>query len=453
LQIVVEPPKYPERVMEEAATPFPVTIRRIASATAEAAAERIASGAPSAVWRHGDDSRIGFGVAARIVFTGPERIREAAARWRAIAAAAQVDSEVEGASPVAFGAFAFADGSAAESVLLIPRVVLVERDGVAYRVDVPALGTSITPAPHASAPAFAPQAYERAVTEAVRRIGTGVVEKVVLARDLVLEAPGFDLDGALEVLADRYRGAWVFAVDGVFGASPETLATVTGGLATSRVLAGTAPRAADPEVDDGNRSTLLGSPKNRFEHALAVDSLLLTLGGATEDLTLGRPFALGLRNVWHLATDATARVRPEVGALDLVSLLHPTAAVAGAPRAEALATIRALEPFDRRRYAGPVGWIDGNGDGEWAIALRSAEVEGPDRVRAYAGAGVVAASDAHQELEETGWKFQPIQEALGALAGSAVDRRTPAGVPTAERAGASVPRPVPSAPGRGRRES
>lgn len=401
--------------MEEAAVPFPVTIRRIASAEAEAAIARSRSGAPTAVWRHGDDSRIGFGTAARLVFAGPDRVREAAAAWRGIAAAALVDSDVPEAVPVAFGAFAFADGSTAQSVLLVPRVVLVERAGVAYRIDVPALTSPTASQPRASAPAFAPEAYERAVTEAVRRIGTGAVEKVVLARDLVLEAPGFDLDAALGVLADRYRGAWVFAVDGVFGASPETLATVTGGLATSRVLAGTAPRDDDPAVDAGNRETLLGSPKNRFEHALAVDSLLLTLGGATADLTLGRPFALGLPNVWHLATDATARVRPEVGALDLVALLHPTAAVAGAPRAEALATIRDLEPFDRRRYAGPVGWIDGAGDGEWAIALRSAEVEGPDRVRAYAGAGVVAASDAHQELEETGWKFQPIQEALAAV--------------------------------------
>jgi menaquinone-specific isochorismate synthase len=105
-----------------------------------------------------------------------------------------------------------------------------------------------------------------------------------------------------------------------------------------------------------------------------------------------------------------------VGALDLVALLHPTAAVAGAPRAAALAAIGELEPFDRRRYAGPIGWIDGTGDGEWAIALRSAEIETPDRVRAYAGAGIVAASEAHLELAETGWKFRPIQEALTAVA-------------------------------------
>jgi menaquinone-specific isochorismate synthase len=402
-------------VTEDLIPPFPVTIRWIADPGAEADILRSRFGAPTAVWRHGDESRTGFGTAARLVFSGPDRIRDAAARWREIASTARLDSDVLDASPVAFGAFAFADASAADSVLLVPRVVLVERVGGAFRIETPAFAEPAAPAPAARSAAFAPESYEAAVTEAVRRIRSGALEKVVLARDLVIDSPAFDLDAALEVLTDRYRGAWVFAVDGVFGASPETLATVSGGLATSRVLAGSAPRASDPAVDDANRTTLLDSPKNRFEHALAVDSLLLTLGGVTEDLTIGRPFALRLPNVWHLATDATARIRPGVGALDLVGLLHPTAAVAGAPRAEALATIGALEPFDRRRYAGPVGWIDGTGDGEWAIALRSAEVEGPDRVRAYAGAGIVAASDAHAELDETGWKFQPIREAMIAV--------------------------------------
>jgi menaquinone-specific isochorismate synthase len=413
--MLVEPPAYPERVMADEVTPFPVTIRRIVDPVQHMDGARGRFGAPTAVWRHGDEARIGYGVAARLVFAGPDRIRDAAARWRALSAAAVLDSDVPGAAPLAFGTFAFAQGSAAESVLLLPREVVVVQDGSAHRIELPALQTGPEHSSRPRGASFAPEAYEQAVGEAVRRIRSGALEKVVLARDLVIEAPGFDLEAALDALADRYRGAWVFAVDGIFGASPETLATVDGGLATSRVLAGTAPRTDDPVTDAANRDTLLDSPKNRFEHALAVDSLLLTLGGVTEDLTLGRPFALGLPNVWHLATDATARIRADIGALDLVALLHPTAAVAGAPREEALAAIQALEPFDRRRYAGPVGWIDGNGDGEWAIGLRSAEVEGPDRIRAYAGAGIVAASDAHQELEETRWKFQPIQEALAAV--------------------------------------
>jgi menaquinone-specific isochorismate synthase len=117
--------------------------------------------------------------------------------------------------------------------------------------------------------------------------------------------------------------------------------------------------------------------------------------------------------VWHLATDATARLTGGATALDLVEALHPTAAVAGAPRDAALALIEQLEPFDRGRYAGPVGWIGATGDGEWAIGLRSAQIESPDRVRAYAGAGIVAASVARSEFLETGWKFAPVLEALG----------------------------------------
>ena len=236
----------------------------------------------------------------------------------------------------------------------------------------------------------------------------------MLARDLALEVPpDFDVSAALRVLRRRYRDAWTFAIDGFFGASPETLATVRGSAMTARVLAGSAARDDDPDVDAAARDALLGSAKNRFEHALAVDSLLLTLGGRVDDLSLGRPFALGLPNVWHLATDATARLTAGATALDLVEALHPTAAVAGAPRDAALALIEQLEPFDRGRYAGPVGWIGATGDGEWAIGLRSAQIEAPDRVRAYAGAGIVAESVAASEFVETGWKFAPVLEALG----------------------------------------
>jgi menaquinone-specific isochorismate synthase len=404
--------------MQEEPGAFPLTIRRIDDRAAEAETARAAFGAPLAVWRHGDERLEGYGVATRRLFSGDDRITAAGRAWRDLVRRATVDSEVEGATPIAFGGFSFAPDSAAASVLLLPRVVLVERGGERYRIEAPHLPSApaVPPPPGPATERFSGPHYERAVREAVRRITDGALEKVVLARDLPIPAPAFDLGAALEVLADRYRGSWIFAVDGVFGASPETLATVQQGLATSRVLAGTAPRDDDPATDAANRDALLDSPKNRFEHALAVDSLLLTLGTAVDELTLGRPFALGLPNVWHLATDATARVRQGVGVLDIVALLHPPAAVAGSPRAAAQEVIRALEPFDRRRSAGPVGWIDGNGDGEWAIALRSAEVEGPDLVRAYAGAGVVAASDAHQELEETSWKFQPIQEALHAVA-------------------------------------
>ncbi len=303
------------------------------------------------------------------------------------------------------------------SGLLVPRRIVGRRDGVAFRTDIQGGSADAIPVllpPSIPGDRFPAEAYEDAVSVAVARIRAGGIEKVVLARDLALEVgDDFDVAAALRVLRERYRDAWTFSVDGFFGASPETLATVHGSRVTARVLAGTAQRDDDPAADAAARDDLLGSPKNRFEHALAVDSLLLTLGGEVTELTLGRPFALGLPNVWHLATDATARLAPGGTALDLVSALHPTAAVAGAPREAALAVISELEPFDRGRYAGPVGWIGATGDGEWAIGLRSAQLEAPARVRAYAGAGIVAGSVAKSELAETGWKFSPVLEALG----------------------------------------
>ncbi|WP_297343903.1 isochorismate synthase MenF [Amnibacterium sp.] len=403
---------------DRAAGEFSAATREISDIGGADDAATAEFGAPVAVWARGEDRLLAFGVAHRVVSSGARRIREAADAWRALIAGARIDDPLRlpGTGLIALGAFAFADGSATPSTLVVPRRVVGRRDGVAFVTDIGGHGDPAAPAAPATAPGdrFARADYEAAVSAAVARIRNGGLEKVVLARDLALEVPpGFDVTGALRVLRRRYRDAWTFAVDGFFGASPETLATVHGNAVTARVLAGTAARDDDPVVDASARDALLASPKNRFEHALAVDSLLLTLGGMVDDLTLGRPFALGLPNVWHLATDATALLTDGRTALDLVDALHPTAAVAGAPRDAALALIEELEPFDRGRYAGPVGWIGATGDGEWAIGLRSAQIETPDRVRAYAGAGIVAGSVAKSELAETGWKFAPVLEALG----------------------------------------
>ena len=406
------------RVTHRAAGGFSAATREISDTGGADDAAEAEFGAPVAVWARGEDRLLAFGVAHRIVTTGAGRIGDAADAWRELAQAARIEDPLglPGTGLIALGAFTFAAGSGTPSGLLVPRRIVGRRDGVAFRTDIdgpgrPAAGAA---APTAPGDRFPGAEYEAAVSAAVDRIRGGGIEKVVLARDLALEVPpDFDVTAALRVLRRRYRDAWTFAVDGFFGASPETLATVRGSAVTARVLAGTAPRDDDPDVDAAARDALLGSAKNRFEHALAVDSLLLTLGGRVDELSLGRPFALGLPNVWHLATDATARLVPGATALDLIEALHPTAAVAGAPREAALALIEELEPFDRGRYAGPVGWIGATGDGEWAIGLRSAQVEAPGRVRAYAGAGIVAASVARSELLETGWKFAPVLEALG----------------------------------------
>jgi menaquinone-specific isochorismate synthase len=396
---------------------FRVTTRVIADVTAaDAAAEREA-GEPSAVWAGGDDRMVGYGVAARLEFSGPDRLRAAAAEWRALVRGREEsdEAEVPGSGLVAFGTFAFADDSAVTSVLVVPRRIVGRRSGTAFVTDVAGGPGQVPPTRLRSAePALSDEGYRQAVAEAVRRIRAGELEKVVLARTLLLRpTEGSDPVRTLRALHHRYGEAWTFAVDGFFGASPETLLASDGTTARARVLAGTAERRADPAEDEAARDRLLASTKNRFEHALAVDSLLLTLGPHVREVALGRPFALALPNVWHLATDAQGVLSEEAGVLDLVAALHPTAAVAGAPREAALRLIAELEPFDRGRYAGPVGWLDAEGAGEWAIGLRCAELLDDGRVQAFAGAGVVAASDAGEELEETRWKFAPVLDALG----------------------------------------
>ena len=203
------------------------------------------------------------------------------------------------------------------------------------------------------------------------------MSKVVLARDLVGSVPaGSDLRRLVRALASGYPDCWTYAVDGIIGASPETLVTVSGGTVTARVLAGTAPRGADADADTAASLALATSAKDQDEHLYAVQSVLASLRPHTSALAASeQPFTLKLPNVFHLATDVEGELSGGASALDLVAALHPTAAVAGTPTDAALEVIRRLEPFDRGRYAGPVGWVDANGDGEWAIALRCAQFD------------------------------------------------------------------------------
>jgi menaquinone-specific isochorismate synthase len=254
-------------------------------------------------------------------------------------------------------------------------------------------------------------------------IAGGEAEKVVLARDLAGTVPaGSDLRRLVRALSSGYPDCWTFAVDGLVGASPETLVTVSGGTVTARVLAGTAPRGADADADTEASLTLATSAKDLDEHEYAVQSVLASLRPHTSALAASeQPFTLKLPNVWHLATDVEGELADSASALDLLSVLHPTAAVAGTPTDAAVEVIRRLEPFDRGRYAGPVGWVGANGDGEWAIALRCAQFDlhampaGSAEaipVTAHAGAGIVAGSDPESEMLETRVKFRPIVDAL-----------------------------------------
>jgi len=254
------------------------------------------------------------------------------------------------------------------------------------------------------------------VQRAVARISSGELEKVVLARALEACADEpVDLRWPLRELARDYPGCWAFAVDGLLGATPEMLVRLEGGVATSRVLAGTLRRSGDANEDSRRSDAMARSIKDVEEHGYGVRSVVDALGlhCASVDVPTG-PFVLELRNVMHLATDVRGIVTDGATSLELVESLHPSAAVCGSPTQVALELIREVEGLDRGRYAGPVGWLDARGDGEWGIALRCAEVDraDPRRLRLFAGCGIVAGSQPLHELAESNAKLVPMRDAL-----------------------------------------
>jgi menaquinone-specific isochorismate synthase len=366
----------------------------------------------------------GIGEAFRLEFSGEDRMRDAAVAWREIVAAADVVDEVRlpGSGLVALGSFAFSRSSAATSVLIVPSVIVGRRDGVSWitRINTDAPVPGITP--------FGPEyrisllpgemkadMFTAAVDAAIAAIDRGDVRKVVIARDLVGHLPeGADLRRVLGSLALGYPDSFTYAVNGLVGSSPETLVRVDHGEVGARVLAGSIGRGSDAETDHDAAIALATSTKDLDEHAYALASVLRVLEPHSATLTRSeQPFTLKLPNLWHLASDVSGRLSDGSSSLDLIAALHPTAAVAGAPTGAAMDLIEQLEPFDRGRYAGPVGWVDAAGDGEWAVALRCAHVSSTGRITAYAGAGIVTGSVADRELAETKMKFRPVVEAFG----------------------------------------
>ncbi|MEY4390771.1 MAG: hypothetical protein RLZZ400_514 [Actinomycetota bacterium] len=369
----------------------------------------------------GGDGIIGWGRVATLTARGKDRIADLSRQWREFAASVEVVDPLRepGTGLVAFGTIAFADDSEAESVLVVPQVILGSRDGQSWItvIDDAKLPTH-QDVSDGTVTKFEPgqlsrNEFKTAVASAIKKIHAGELEKVVLARDLVAQVDeAFDLRAPLIELAKEYPSCWVYSVDGMFGASPELLVRVSHGQVSARVLAGTAGRGTDPGVDHAIGDALAESHKNVSEHAFAVDSMVRALAPFCKHVDADpKPFPLKLPNVWHLASDVHGVLNESASVLDLASAIHPTAAVAGTPREVALSVLGELEGFDRGRYAGPVGWIGADGDGEWAIALRGAQLTGKT-IRAFAGCGIVAESDPDAEASETDLKFQPITQAL-----------------------------------------
>ncbi|MEY4962561.1 MAG: hypothetical protein RLZZ249_1258 [Actinomycetota bacterium] len=364
----------------------------------------------------------GEGISLRISARGEKRISELSNQFQQIAAEAEIKDEVRLAGSGLFGfvSITFSSSSEFESAVVIPAKLTVIRDGVSFITEiseVPEKQPKKTPSGVFLQGDQSASGFIAATKTAISRINESALEKVVLARDLVMPLSGEpDLQPAIERLHSRYPHCWTYLVEDNFGASPELLLRAEAGEVSARVLAGTAGRGTDPDVDRAIAEGLKHSTKNQHEHKFAVESLVQTLSSVCENLeTDEEPFSLALPDLWHLATDVRGRLKSNVTLLDAVELLHPTAAVAGTPRVQAQELISELEPFDRGGYAGPVGWITADGSGELAIALRGGRIEREPalQIRAFAGCGIVAESDPEAELAETELKFKAVRYAFG----------------------------------------
>ena len=260
--------------------------------------------------------------------------------------------------------------------------------------------------------------WDYAVTQVLQSIEKHQLEKVVLARQLLLRA---DAPLSPEAVLGRLEGmnsdCLVFALGAdnscFLGATPELLVRLDQGQVLSICLAGTTSRSQEPAQDEVLGTQLLSSPKNRKEHALVVQQVVQDLEPLSSGLQWNEvPDLLKLPGLQHLRTSFTGQTEKERHVLDFVERLHPTPAMAGAPKTQAMKSIRELERMDRGWYSGPIGWLDRHGDGEFGIAIRSALLRGNTAVL-HAGAGIVAGSNKDKELVETELKFDTMRSVLG----------------------------------------
>lgn len=384
---------------------------------------------PLAFLRRGDGI-IGLGQLERFCVDTPDA---ADVLWGEFIADVEHDTELMGtygAGPLAFGSFAFdPDHTEETSVLIVPEVIIGRRKGTSWVTrlawdEVPEALPTVQPAPLPHGPvewrdgALSPQAWVGMVASAIDFIRANEVEKVVLARDVVARASApIDARSLVANLSAAYPSTWTYVVDGLVGATPEMLVRREGGLATSRVLAGTIRRAGvDPEDAEVLAEALSSSSKDLREHEYAVTSVAQAMEPYCSGMNVpDAPYVLELPNVLHLATDITGVANPGASSLALAAALHPSAAVCGTPTHVARDLIAEIEGMDRGRYAGPVGWIDAEGNGEWALALRGGQLShvDPHEIRLFAGCGIVSDSDAEAELAETRAKLLPMRQAVG----------------------------------------
>ncbi len=368
-------------------------------------------------------SIIGWGATLRWEFSGTYAMRDAARRWDLLTQNAQVimgdsvSTAPTAAAPVALGSFGFA--ASTPGYLVVPSVAVLRENGNTYilsssldgppaPIDLPEAAPLQKPVGIWTTPGRMTQnQWQLAVRRLIGLLRAGAASKVVMARDMsVSAATPIDERFLASRLRELYPTTYVYAVEGLIGATPEILASMQDGAVTSRVLAGTSA--------PGGGRELLDSMKNRSEHHFAVESVARALAPLSEKLHVpSNPSLLELPNVSHLATDITASI-PGGNILDVVAALHPTAAVCGTPTKLAFNILEEIEGTQRGRYSGPVGWIDASGSGEFGIALRCGQLsKDREQITVFAGGGIMPDSIPELELAETRAKMKPVLEALG----------------------------------------
>ena len=384
----------------------------------------------TSAWIRSGDGLVGFGEYKKFIVTGEDRFDQARVWWNDQLSEFKINNNVHGSGtgPLLFASFAF--DSTSPSVLVIPEIVLGQKNGKSWITWIgdknqPGLekisNSSISGEITWQDAAKDEEVWRQQVTKAITAIKDGLVEKVVLARDLTATSTKeIDARTLLQRLEIEYPSTWLFLVNGLVGATPELLVRLSKSLVTSRVLAGTIRKSGNEDRDLALAASLAKSSKDLEEHEYAVKSVADGLAPFCSSTNVPEsPFVLHLANVMHLATDVTGVLNSSARQADVFTLieqLHPSAAVCGTPTEVAKKYISQLEQMDRGRYSGPVGWIDAQGDGEIAIALRCGLLsEDRKSIRIFAGCGIVADSNPEKEFAESQSKLIPMRTALDTL--------------------------------------
>ena len=374
-------------------------------------------------WVRNGEGLVGWGVYASTKVKGANRFEDARKWWHQQLDTFDINNEVHGpgTGPVLFTSFSFDEEE--ESELVIPQVIVGTRNQSTWitwfgNESQPKLieRAQANPMPNIKWRDSDVTAWKEKVLSAVSEIQEDSLDKVVLAREIIADADSeIDPRSVLCNLAKEYPGTWVYANNGLVGATPELLIRLSNSMVVSRVLAGTISKTGDDDKDLALAASLARSSKDLEEHEYAVRSVADALEPFCASTNVpDAPFVLHLSNVMHLATDVTGAIKESHKVVDIFSILsklHPSAAVCGTPTALASQLIKRIEGINRRRYAGPIGWVDAKGDGEQGIALRCGYINGKE-IRAFAGCGIVAGSDAAKEVAESQAKFLPIINAL-----------------------------------------